>query len=339
MKIKSGNLAGQSVFRSVISPKASVLIITLWVLFMLASFAVILGYNVRQKLSLATQLTQRDEARFISQANIDLAISEIKSKEERDFLSLSSQGLDSINEQTAEDTTKDKIAFISNKYAIFAEEAKININRASMPVLKRLFRILLGYGEIETQELAAAIVDWRDKDSMLSIPLGSAEDFYYTGLRYPYECKDADFDCLAELNLVKGVTPEVFERIKDFVTIYGRGLVNVNVASREVLFALGLSDYIASKIVAFRCGKDKRCGSEDDNYFTSTSEVVTLLANFCVLNEAQKRQLEDVAARDLTVESNYFMIRSAVRFNQRQSAYRGSCIVDALGKVVYWEEF
>jgi len=299
------------------------LIITLWVLFTLASFAVILGYNVRQKLSLATQLTQRDEARFISQANIKLAINEIKNKKESDFVSPQSEDLDGIN----------------NKYDIFDEEAKININRASMPVLKRLFRVLLGYGDIETQELAAAIVDWRDKDSMLSIPLGSAEDFHYTGLRHPYECKDADFDCLRELCLVKGMSPEIFERVKDFVTVYGSGRVNINTAPREVLLALGLSDYLAGKIVAFRCGQDKKCGSKDDNYFSSTSDIVILLANFCVLNEAQKIQLESLAARDLTVESNYFMIRSAVEFRQRQNPYQATCVVDTSGKILYWEEF
>jgi len=308
-----------------------------WVLFMLAFVAVILGYSVRQKLSLVMRLEQRDEARYLSSANIRLALSEIKNKGKGVFLSQKDYRFDLAYSQ-AQEEDEGQPAFKENIYAIFDEEAKININKADMRVLQRLFMILLRYGDIEAQELAAAIVDWRDKDSMLSIPLGSAEDSYYTDLTYPYECKDADFDCLAELLLVKGVTKEVFEKIQDYVTVYGCGLVNVNTATREVLLALGLSESLIDKIISFRCGKDKKCGTEDDNYFTSDSETAVLLGNFLALDEAERKQLEDPIARSLFTESNLFMIKSIVLFNQRKNIYRATCVASISGYVLYWEE-
>jgi general secretion pathway protein K len=304
---------------------------------MLATFAVILGYSVRQKISLAMRLEQRDRARYLFWANIKVALVEIKNKEKRQVLSAQDNRFSQVYSQAREEDDE-KPDSMENIYGIFDEERKVNINKADLHLLERLFKILLGYGDIEAQELAAAIVDWRDKDSMLSIPLGSAEDSYYTSLRYPYEAKDADFDCLEELLLVKGVTGEVFERVSDYLTVYTDGLVNINTAPREVLFALGLSEYLVNNIVSFRCGKDKKCGTEDDNFFASTSEVAVLLGNFCALNEAQRQQIENVAARDLTVESNYFMIKSIVKFNRRQNAFRATCVADSLGKVLYWQE-
>jgi len=337
MKTRLSSLPGQSVFRLQSSCRASTLIITVWVLFMLATFAVILGYSVRQKLSLVMRLKQREEARYMSWANIELALAEIRNKGKNVSLSVQDDRFKRAYSQVQE-KAEDKPAAIENIYAIFDEERKININKADMHLLERLFKIILGYHDIEAQELAAAIVDWRDKDSMLSIPLGSAEDSYYTDLPYPYECKDADFDYLEELLLVKGVTGEVFEAIRDYVTVYTDGLVNVNTAPREVLLALGLSEQVVNNIFSFRCGKDKQRGTEDDNYFTSVSEIAVALTRLSARNDAEIQNIENVAARYLTVECNYFMIESMVRFNQRQNAYAASCVADSSGKVLYWQE-
>ena len=143
MQIKSSNLPGQSVFRSVTSSRASILIITLWVLFMLAAMAVTLGYSVRQKLSLAVRLEQRDKARFMSWANIRLALTEIMKKEKKVFLSQEDYRFDRTYEGVRQED-EEQPAFIENIYAIFDEERKININKADMHLMERLFKILLG---------------------------------------------------------------------------------------------------------------------------------------------------------------------------------------------------
>jgi type II secretory pathway component PulK len=338
MEKNSRNLPGPSLSQSAGSLKASILIVTVWALFMLATFAVILGYTVRQKLSLAMRLEQRDAARYLSWANIKLATWQIKNKATMKFLvSFPGSHFEQAYSQEQKEDASEQ-AFTEIPFVIIDEERKININKADMQVLERLVKIVLGYGDIGAQELAAAIVDWRDKDSVLSLPSGSAEDFYYTSLPYPYECKDADFDCLAELLLVKGVTREAFEKLRDYLTVYGDGLININTAPWEVLLALGLSEDLVNNIVYFRCGKDKLPRTEDDNYFTSTSEIAVSLGNFCTLNEIQMQSIESLAAKYLTVESNYFMIETRPSFNQGKNIYQATCVADGLGKVLYWEE-
>jgi type II secretory pathway component PulK len=52
-----------------------------------------------------------------------------------------------------------------------------------------------------TTETAAAIVDWRDSDSDLTV--GGAESEYYLLLHDPYECKNAPLETVEELLLVK----------------------------------------------------------------------------------------------------------------------------------------
>ena len=64
------------------------------------------------------------------------------------------------------------------------EERKLNVNTVRLGDLKRLIQVVLSVDDIEAQELAASIIDWRDKDSMLSLPLGSAEDPYYRNTKY-----------------------------------------------------------------------------------------------------------------------------------------------------------
>jgi DNA uptake protein ComE-like DNA-binding protein len=79
------------------------------------------------------------------------------------------------------------------------ESAKLNLNHATVEMLEFLPGM--------TPALAAAIIDWRDADSELTI--NGAEDETYQRLNPPYRCKNADFDSLDELRLVVGMYPEI----------------------------------------------------------------------------------------------------------------------------------
>ncbi|MBI2933085.1 MAG: general secretion pathway protein GspK [Planctomycetes bacterium] len=84
-------------------------------------------------------------------------------------------------------------------YGIADEAARINLNTAPREILMRLPRV--------TDEIADAILDWRDADDQVT---GSgAEGAYYLSLQPGYACKNGPFDTVEELLLVKGVTPEV----------------------------------------------------------------------------------------------------------------------------------
>jgi len=92
--------------------------------------------------------------------------------------------------------------------------------------------------------LVSSIIDWTDSDDeVTNLPfiqhenLG-AESSYYNKPQVPYSCKNAPLDTTEELLLVKGITQEVFDRICDYVTVYGDGKININSASRQVIECL-----------------------------------------------------------------------------------------------------
>ena len=140
-------------------------------------------------------------------------------------------------------------------YGMSDEQAKININKADFVLLKTLFMQHL-QSDAESANIAAAVIDWRDKDTSVyqdpatNILIG-AEGAYYQAQDKPYCAKDADFDAIEEILLVKDVTPEIFHSIKNYITVYGNGTININTAPRVVLVSV-LGDKIADYIINFR---------------------------------------------------------------------------------------
>lgn len=67
--------------------------------------------------------------------------------------------------------------------------------------------------------LVQAITDWIDADHTEQGNLGD-EDRHYQYIKDPYSAKNAPFDSVAELQLVYGVSDDLYELMKDNVTIY-----------------------------------------------------------------------------------------------------------------------
>ena len=90
------------------------------------------------------------------------------------------------------------------------------------------------------RRLAAAILDWRDPDSLTQAE-GGAEDGDYSSAGLPYGAKDAPFETVAEVQLVLGMTPELFEKLAPHLTVYsGQGRPNEQYADAKVLQAMGV---------------------------------------------------------------------------------------------------
>ncbi len=157
------------------------------------------------------------------------------------------------------------------KYAfqISDEESKMNINRAERRQLVSFFRSSGMEMGAERDTLVDSILDWRDADKLHR--LNGAEDDYYRSLKPPYFAKNADFDTVEELLLVKGLDPKLFygsngekgRSLRDGLTVYGLTL-NYNTAPQEVLSAfLGPE---ADRIIAARLARPYR-GSEGQSWF------------------------------------------------------------------------
>lgn len=328
--------------------KASILIIALWSLCLLSVFAVILSYEIRQKINLVKRLDERAKLRLIADAGLKAVLSNLKSEIVKSYDSLQDAWSNDASafKDIKIDAGKYNICYnnkdsdsgiTETRWGIIDEERKININTASIAVLERLFHAALNFDEIEAQELAAAIVDWRDSDSELSIPLGSAEDSYYSGLDYPYEAKDDKFEVLEEVVLVKGMTKDIFQEIKDYFTIYGSGRVNVNTASRQALLALGLNESIVGKIFYFRSGKNES-DSTQGNIFTEPSSIVPQLSQHVNLSDSEVAALSVVAGQFLCTKSSNFMIRCVAGLNNRKDTAELSCVANRKGKILYSRE-
>ncbi len=138
--------------------------------------------------------------------------------------------------------------------------------------LQRLFKLLQ-----LNPDLVDPITDWVDLDSEPK-PFG-AEEETYRRLDPPYSAKNARFDTLEELHMVKGITDDVYRKIAPYLTVYGDGVINVNTADSLILQSLdigeGIDASIAGRLVDNRPydGKQKFLDSlpaEVKNRFTTT---------------------------------------------------------------------
>ncbi len=159
---------------------------------------------------------------------------------------------------------------------IVDEDAKINVNSGargdpfsqqgvgaallglmSSPQYAPLFEELDADGQHSNQPtICGAIVDWSDEDENAypCDPLadaaraaGGPEDNVYQTIGLPYVRKNAPFDSLEELRLVRGmgddvwasfVDPEPSDPDKRVLTVWGQGKVNVNQANAQTLLAI-----------------------------------------------------------------------------------------------------
>ena len=92
------------------------------------------------------------------------------------------------------------------------------------------------------QRVLAAIVDWLDADGDPTADPPGAEQPYYLGMTPPVVVRNGPMLTMRELLQIRGMTPTLFARLEEFVTVLPVGRdpfrVNVNTASAEVLYAL-----------------------------------------------------------------------------------------------------
>jgi general secretion pathway protein K len=117
------------------------------------------------------------------------------------------------------------------------ESAKIDLNTGNERLLKGLLQNLGGLDAESAQRLLDAIADWKDTDDQRR-PNG-AEDADYRAAGLKYGPANAPFEFVGELNRVLGMSPGLFAKIGDSLTVHTRlAGINPATASREVLLAL-----------------------------------------------------------------------------------------------------
>ncbi|MDA1087429.1 MAG: type II secretion system protein GspK [Verrucomicrobia bacterium] len=245
------------------------IIVAVWALFFLGLLAVAVAAHVSTNMEVAGRVKRRSLAGNMAKAamahaslvltsntNEWDALDENWSHGDKDFRSLPFEG----GFGRVWHTNIEENISITTNYGLIDEERKINISLPfnNGPILKSLMVIVGGLDGATATEISNAIMDWKDADD--DERDGGAENPYYQGKDPSYPCHNYIFDSLEELTLVKGVDESLFSRLKDSITIFGNGSVNLNTARRESLVVLAhswgatthVSRSLADKILDYR---------------------------------------------------------------------------------------
>ncbi|MFH1148517.1 MAG: general secretion pathway protein GspK [Pseudomonadota bacterium] len=216
------------------------LIAVLWVIALLTVMALEFSYAMRTEVDIWTNYKDELKGYFLARAGVERALLEITRFHKTGTAVLAQENgeeekPEEENELWVPDGSPHEVSMNEGDFKVSVEDegGKLNINRASEDAL----RDLMGNLDIPPEEagiIADSILDWRDQDNLHR--LNGAEDDYYAALPDPYECKDGEFDAVEELLLVKGITPEIYRKFADKLTVYTQNdTINVNTASPAVL--------------------------------------------------------------------------------------------------------
>jgi len=214
-------------------------VLVMWVIAMLSvvlgSFALIARTEAMQSKHLFDTTT----ARYAAEAGLNLAVYGLsKSDPEQKWMA---------------DGRPYSVTFddIQVELTITDDSGKIDINAADSAGLKNLF-VGAGVEEPQAEELADAIVDWRDPDDLSSLHGAERDD--YQAVDLPYGPRNAPFETLSEIQQVLGMNYELYSKIEPAITMFsGRSTPSAAYAPIEALMAIpGMTLEQAQQLIAQR---------------------------------------------------------------------------------------
>ncbi len=319
--------------------RGSVLIYVVWIVLLLSMFAAGVASRALFVLDLSKRLSEQLRAAYISRGAVEYA-TVVLGKD-------AAPSVDALNERWADDESSfhdhplagGTFSIIADheggvaRYGLSDEERRISLNSAPAEVLEQLLETTGGMRVEDAKEAAAAIEDWRDPDTDQR-PRG-AEGFYYHSLGQAYDCKDGPFENVEELLLVKGITPDVYQRVEPYVTVFGSGRVNINTASLPVLRALGLSDVGVDGVRYFRAGDDNADRTPDDRRLISVGVLESELKAYVPVEDIVR--LKHLAQEQfLTTGSTVFRMTIEAQMETPVSHMQAFCVIDRKGTIKQW---
>jgi general secretion pathway protein K len=239
-----------------------VLVIVLCTILLLEVLLLGFNFRCRAELRAVDHLQKSQQALNSARAGLNIAIAAIKDSPD---IHADKRLVDLLSGENSITLDQSQCSII-----VTQESGKLNVNllkgkdgkldRIRIDQLLRLIDLLnrqragqahIGYG------LVPAIIDWTDDDEEVTcLPfvkyenLGAESDYYST-LVPAYRCKNRPLDTIEEMLLIKGITAEIFERMRNYVTVNGDGKVNVNSAPKPVIESLSerMDTAVAAMIV------------------------------------------------------------------------------------------
>ncbi|MFQ5480083.1 MAG: general secretion pathway protein GspK [Thermodesulfobacteriota bacterium] len=244
--------------------KGIALLLVLWILAFLMFMVIEFAYTMRVETDTVRNLKDETSARYLARAGINMGLAELGV--DYDIVFKNESGEVTLGRQEAHDIQSISVDREFNlgeghvSYRIEDEEGRLNINTTTREQIKELL-FITGVETTERDVIADSLLDWRDKNHVFHF--NGAEDEYYGSLKEPYGAKDGPFDTTEELLLLKGVTPAIFygegnipfefgldkksgpsvsrpryKGLAQYVTVAGKGKVNLNTARPTVLDAV-----------------------------------------------------------------------------------------------------
>lgn len=240
------------------SQKGFALLVVFWVLAVL--IVMVLSFSVMTRADTYGLFSFKEglEKKFLAEAGISRSIMEIiyRSVNQNQTLTLAGREVWRL------DGTPYSADIGDGGYhvRIIDESGKISLNAmtdSSGIILKNLL-INQGVSTENADIIVDSILDWKDEDDLHR--LNGAENEYYMSLAKPYKARNADFETLDELILVRGITPQILygdgktKGIIHFLSIQNKSAqINFTAAPAEILAALpGTNAAMVARIIEFR---------------------------------------------------------------------------------------
>jgi type II secretory pathway component PulK len=307
-----------------VGERGFVLVIVLWILAILTVISVGFGRRAVLDRRAAAYTLDKTQATFLARGAAERGIIELRNKatidaylEQGGHTGFEQQWNKAVNlfEEEGYYEQENAEAFADDicRYVIVDESAKININSAPIEVLE----------EIEALR--------RPQLRRISQRRGLGE---------PGEDPPQRFLAIEEIRYIEGIDDEAWygssrsPGLKDLLTCYSDGRINVNTAPRAVLECIpDLSESVIDAIITYRQGPDGELGTSDDRSFTTLEEV---------MHKAELgSDVLPILSKYCSVDSRFFTVKGYA--TRRQGKVQGLCeaVVEIMGDtamVIQWRE-
>ena len=254
-------MKGRTPSRCRAGERGSILVLSLWVIFLLALLALAVGAHVEGRLALARAVEQRTAgilaARTVAQRALVLLAQDTNNWDAMTEPWASSAG-DFSNAVCGAGAGSAFYAYDlasggqGTNFGLSDEQARADLNLARVELLVALLEEAGGLEAEAASRLAAAIQSARTRPVERSPGIGEK-----TGWRDP-GIERGPFPSSEEVRGVAGMTDEAFLRIRDQVTVHGGTRVNLNTAGAVMLRSLARAaggkggESLSRKILQFR---------------------------------------------------------------------------------------
>lgn len=206
--------------------------------------------------------------------------------------------------------------------------ALLNINGIEPDDIRRFFANGLGVDYALADRLAQTIADWRDPDDIPRVGGAERDDYIRAGaMRLPTNRLFANVD---ELRYVLGMTPELFEAARPYLSVFGGfSPINVNAAPEPVLLSLpGFTPAAVDALIR---------GRQSGQVPTNINELLALLPPDVSETPNLRQQLQTrvtFLSVLVAIEAEGSVEGSAVRARKKALVANGYLVVQRPGEAV-----